>query len=433
MSSSMPSRQIHDGATLRSRAGRRLLWTLLLLLGAVPTACGPGADAGGDPATRAEGPHGDFPGPLVIIGGALDPGNEAIYRVILEGREGAGPLCVIPTAGADPEASMASAAERFEHWGGQGTARGILLSVEVPERAGDPDVVDALRGCSGFFFTGGVQSRILQVFRPDGKATPAIDALMERWREGAVVAGSSAGAAMMSDPMIAGGSSEGAFRDGVTWASEGEGVQLEPGMGFLADLLVDQHFLARGRIGRLLAVVVENEGVRFGAGVDENTALVVHEGWGQVVGASGVVWVDGRGARPGRDGAHMADSGLRMELLGDGDRVEMATGRVVPAEGKGALHDEADPPASRPTASEGDDPFQPWVLLHRLEEMARTGGEVGWEGVAGYHLRLVPAPDFRGVAWPGAGVQGTRHGLSVGPLEVRIDATDLPGDGTGTP
>ena len=101
-------------------------------------------------------------GPLVIIGGALDAENEVIYRVILEGRSSPGPLCVIPTAGGDREASMASTTSRFDRWGGEGTARGTLLTVEEPVRALDPLVAMEIQKCAGFFFTDGVQSRILK-------------------------------------------------------------------------------------------------------------------------------------------------------------------------------------------------------------------------------------------------------------------------------
>jgi cyanophycinase len=396
----------------------KLLVGLFLLVASL-AGCAPGEEA--------------EPGPLVIIGGALDADNEAIYRVILEGREGPGPLCVIPTAGGDPEASMVSATGRFDRWGGEGTARGILLTVEDPGRALDPLVAGEIQGCAGFFFTGGVQSRILDVFLPDGEATPAYEALMERFQAGAVVSGSSAGAAMMSEPMIAGGSSAGAFRQGISGPGEEGGVELRAGMAFLEDVPVDQHFLARGRIGRLLTAVLRQDGVTFGAGVDENTALVVQGGWGRVVGASGVVWVDGNRAQAPDDPASPAVStGLRVELLGDGDRIEIATGRVVPAEGKEDLvgspllrGESGESPSSGDLPGDGasgDGLFDPWTLLHLLDAMARNGGEE-WSGVEeGHRVAFRAGEGFRGLAWPREGIRGTAHGLSVGPLEVTIEA-----------
>ncbi|MFW5905200.1 MAG: cyanophycinase, partial [bacterium] len=287
-----------------------------LLLLALLSACGD--------ATEGPTAEGDEPGRLVVIGGGLSQDNEAVYRAILEGREGEGPICVIPTAGASPRSSMESAVERIDRWGSAGTARGVFISTENPESARDPEVVSELEGCGGFFFTGGVQSRIVDVFRPDGEDSPAYGALLSRWRTGAVVAGTSAGAAMMSHPMLAGGDSETAWAEGVE-----EGVRLERGMAFLPGLLVDQHFLARGRIGRLMAAVVHGEDFDLGAGVDENTALVVDGDRGWVVGASGVVLVEaaeGVGAE-GADHLVSDDAGgervgaLRIHLLGAADTV----------------------------------------------------------------------------------------------------------------
>ncbi|MEJ2204672.1 MAG: Type 1 glutamine amidotransferase-like domain-containing protein [Gemmatimonadota bacterium] len=112
------------------------------------------------------------------------------------------------------------------------------------------------------------------MFLPGGDTTAAYQTLWRRWQEGAVVAGSSAGAAMMSRIMIAGGSSAEAVTHGVAPDGEGEGVVIRSGMGFLPHAIVDQHFLARGRIGRLLVAVLATDSLPLGLGIDENTALV---------------------------------------------------------------------------------------------------------------------------------------------------------------
>lgn len=358
-------------------------------------------------------------GRLVVIGGGLSSENELVYRQVLEGREGEGPICVLPTAGASPESSMESAVERIERWGGEGSALGIPISTENPERALDPDVAGELRGCGGFYFTGGVQSRILDVFRPDGQSTPAYDALMDRFRQGAVIAGSSAGAAMMSDPMIAGGSSEAAFTDGV----RGEGVRLAEGMGFLPDLLVDQHFLARGRVGRLIVALLEEPRISLGAGVDENTALVVHGDRAWVAGRSGVVLVDATGTT--REGGSPAEArGLRLELLGPGDTVDLGTLAVRAGEGK--------VPVAEMIAGEGVDfipdvpeapaegLFERWMFLHLLHHLAAAEQRSVTLTVAEHEVTVGTAQGHRGVAYPQAGVRGTPFGLSVGPLDVEI-------------
>ena len=137
-------------------------------------------------------------GRLVIIGGGLQADNAAVYESVLDGRVGDGPLCVLPTASGEPVASLEHAVDRFTGYAGVGSVKGVLLSTDEPSRAHEPSVASDLATCSGFFYTGGVQSRVVDVFLPVGDTTQAYRALRQRWQEGAVVSGTSAGAAMMS-------------------------------------------------------------------------------------------------------------------------------------------------------------------------------------------------------------------------------------------
>ena len=352
------------------------------------------------------------PGRLVIIGGGLSGANEAVYRAVLDGVADGEPLCVIPTASATPARSMTGQVGRFDEHGGAGTAVGVLLSVDEPDAAHDPEVVARLSACGGFYFTGGVQSRITRLLRPDGVSTPALDAIRARHRAGALVAGSSAGAAIMSDPMIAGGSSARALDGGVI----GGGVSVGPGLGFFTGL-TDQHFLARGRIGRLLVAVLQLDGARLGFGIDENTALVVDGERASVVGASGVVVVDGREARRDADGH--GGTGLRVTLLGAGDVLDLSTGRVAWDPAKQPL-----PVSSDPIAPVGD-LFERWRFLHLLHELGRAeAGEVR-ASAGDYEVVIRKATGFASVAGEGEGVRGAPAGLGVGPLTV--DLLRLPG------
>lgn len=347
-------------------------------------------------------------GRLVIIGGGLSGANEPVYQSILQARQGEGPICVIPTAGASPESSMRSAVSRFENHGGPGAAEGVLISEDNPEAAHDPAVVATLNDCGGFFFTGGQQSRIARVFRPDGVASPAFQAVAERHAQGAVVSGTSAGAAIMSDPMISGGSSAGALERGV----EGDGVRTMEGLGFLADAAVDQHFLARGRIGRLLVAVLQKDEYTFGFGIDENTALAVEGDSVWTVGESGVVIVEGHEAVPAPEGN--GGTGLRLYLLGDGDGYDMRHRRVFVDPAKQPLQQvsgELDLP---------DDIYARWALLHVLDGLARTDVQRVVLNAEGYDLILGKAEGFQAHAWDQEGVQGTPGGLTVGPFTVDL-------------
>jgi cyanophycinase len=353
--------------------------------------------------------------PLVIVGGGLASTNREVYQAILDGREGDGPICVIPTAGGSPESSMEQSVERIDEWGGAGTARGLFLTVDAPERAYDSGVASEIEECGGFFFTGGDQSRILDFFLPSGELTPAYLALMDRFTAGAGVSGSSAGAAMVSDPMIAGGTSEAAFRSGVTLGEGEEGVHIRQGMGFLRGTLIDQHFLARGRIGRLLVAVAELDDVDVGWGIDENTALVVRGNEAWVAGASGVILVDGSTAIR-RPGPSFALDDVRIHLLGPGDRVDLRTLEVTPADGKAPV-----PGVSPPGSPSGEGAFERWAFLHALHGIARSPRNEMLIRAPEHLIRLRAAPGFQGVATGGDGVEGTPHGLSVGPVLATIE------------
>ncbi|HET9425796.1 MAG TPA: cyanophycinase [Gemmatimonadaceae bacterium] len=356
----------------------------------------------------------------MIIGGALSANNAAVYRAILDGRSGSGPFCIIPTAGATPDSAMASPIATFDRHGGAGTATGVLISASRPETARDPGVVEQIHRCSGFFFIGGVQSRVTAAFRPEGKSTPAYEALMRRWREGAVVSGSSAGAAIMSDPMIAGGASDAAMTRGVrriTYSpADGDdstgGVTLAPGLGLFSSALADQHFLARGRFGRLVVAILDEPRFDLAFGVDENTALVVDRDSVMAVGASGVVVFDERSAR--RSGASV--DGITMHLLGTGDRFDLRRRTVTFAPAKSRIT--VDP--STPALTAPANPFGRFELLKVLDRFARSArSDITMPMQGGGRIVLRKQGDFSAVASPGIGVQDTRAGLGI--TGMRLD------------
>ena len=351
-------------------------------------------------------------GRLVIIGGGLQSENTAVYQAVLDGRWGPGPLCVLPTASGTPTSSMDGYVAAFNALGGPGTAQGILLTVDNGYVAGSEEMAARLKGCSGFFFTGGVQSRIMEVFLPGGEPTPAYAALWERFRAGAVVSGSSAGAAIMTDPMIAGGSSAGALAAGIRTA-EGEGVWLQEGMGFLKDGVVDQHFLARGRWARLLVAILGSASDSLGFGIDENTALVVEGDSARVVGESGVVFLDARDAtlEQGGNGGY----GVLFYLLGRGDVVDLLTGDVKRESSKAPL-----PQTGVPFGSPNADLFSPWTLLPVLSEFGSAPDPRLTFRQEGHFLEFRKEPSFEALAWDGLGVQGTLHGLSLGPFVLSV-------------
>ncbi|MEM1445526.1 MAG: cyanophycinase [Planctomycetota bacterium] len=232
-------------------------------------------------------------GHLVIVGGGLQADNEPVYRAVLDRIPEDGTLGVLPTASGVPEESGPGHVQDFQQYAGP-NQKIVLLDIRNGDidKANDPEWVEKIRKCDGLWFTGGDQSRIVATFRPDEGDTPAYDAMWDVLNRGGVIGGTSAGAAMMSDPMIKWGNSHEALLLGVVNDVPDFGVGVGKGMGFLPDMLVDQHFFERGRLGRLL-VAMTHASVMRGIGVGENTAHIVDfaKRRTSVIGSNGVLAV----------------------------------------------------------------------------------------------------------------------------------------------
>lgn len=222
------------------------------------------------------------PGPLVIIGGAEDRGGDILKAFVrLAGGDDA-VIAVLATASGEPEGAGDAYVQAFRRLG----CRDIrTLKVTERDEAADERTLDRASAATGYFFTGGDQLRITSTLG----GTPLDDVLHDRHREGAVIAGTSAGASAMSETMIVAGDSDDAPKKCTT--------KMAPGMGFLEGTVVDQHFAQRGRLGRLLAALAQNPKV-LGLGVDEDTAVVVYPcGTLRVLGSQTVTVLDGRSIR----------------------------------------------------------------------------------------------------------------------------------------
>ncbi len=388
----------------------------------VVAGCGRGADerAGASRDALAQGEAVTQPstGRLVIVGGALEDENAEVYQPIVEGRAGDGPLCVIPTASGVPEASMNAAVKSFAGYVGDSSVVGVLLVESNAEQARDAAMAARLEACSGFFFTGGDQARVVDAFLPDGDTTVAFRALRRRFEEGAVVSGSSAGAAMMSGVMIASGSSAGAIEHGVGYGDgpdvDDGGDRIRRGMGFFERAILDQHFLSRGRVARLVVATLVTDSLPVGLGIDENTALVVDGSRARVVGASGVVVVD---ARDVTDVVGRFGSGVKVTLAGTGDRIDLNTFDVTHGKGKTPVD------ASSMAFEAPADPFARWAFLHLMSRLAHSTATEASFNVSGATLRVREGDGFTAVSSAGEGVQGEARGLSAGPFVLDLLAT----------
>ena len=311
----------------------RLLLTALVAFGASALPAAHAADSvnpGPPPRAHSQQPRGS----LVIVGGALRSDNDAVWDRIVELAGGQGArIAVFASASATPERSARLLVERFNRSG----ARAFF--VPVAERldkldyrvaAEDAELAAAVRSAGGAYFAGGDQGRITRALRrPDGANTRMLDALWDMYRRGGVIAGSSAGAAIMSSTMF------GQPRAVLATLKQGlsDGRHITQGLGFIGDdVFIDQHLLVRGRFARMLPAMLA-KGYKIGLGIDENTAMVVGPQRDvEVIGYRGALLVDLTNAAT-RDGTFNLSNG-RLSYLDNGDRFNLASGVFTPASDK---------------------------------------------------------------------------------------------------
>lgn len=217
-------------------------------------------------------------GPLVIIGGAEDKHKDmSILRTFVKFAGGAHARVVVMTVATKmPVEVGADYIDVFERLGVED-----VRTFDVSSRfaANRDSACKAIEQATGVFFTGGEQIRITELLG----GTKVDSALHDRHENGLVLAGTSAGASMMSSTMIVEG-------DGATNPRLGI-VNMAPGMEFIDGVVIDQHFAQRGRLGRLLAAVAKYPH-HLGLGIDEDTAIVVRGNELEVIGKGAVVIVD---------------------------------------------------------------------------------------------------------------------------------------------
>jgi cyanophycinase len=250
----------------------------------------------------------------MIIGGAEDKVRDRVILgrfVELAGGSG-GIVVVISTA-----SSLGFVAgERYrEIFTGLGIAEVRPLHAMTRSQANDEGYVRQVRDASGIFLTGGNQLRLSSTIG----GTLLADAVLERFRQGAVVAGTSAGASAMSSHMIAFGASGGTPKHRM--------AALAAGLGVLPSVIVDQHFQQRNRYGRLLSVIAQNPSL-LGLGVDEDTAGVVDpDGVMEVIGRGSVTIVDGASAETDAWNVHghrpVMISGVILHALPSGYKFDL--------------------------------------------------------------------------------------------------------------
>ncbi|MCO5216265.1 MAG: cyanophycinase [Thermomicrobiales bacterium] len=259
------------------------------------------------------------PGVLMPIGGAEDKLDDKIILsefVRLAGGANAR-IAIVPTA-----SSIETAGLRYKAiFLGMGVETAEVVYIGSREDANDDEILELVSTASGVFLTGGNQMRLSAIIG----GTRLEQLVRERHEAGAVVAGTSAGASILSAHMVAMGAS------GPT--PKLRMAQMFAGFGLINNVIIDQHFRQRDRIGRLLALVAGNPGL-LGIGIDEDTSVVIdNDGILRVVGRHSVTIVDGSHMKSDifevKRYGDITVSDARLHVLGSGKRFDMNTRKML--------------------------------------------------------------------------------------------------------
>ncbi len=238
-------------------------------------------------------------GTLLIIGGAEDKeGPCTILKRFVELSGGRDSRISIMAMASEKPKEVGEVYSRVFHTLRAG--RIDVIQINRREEAVTSRYEKVLLESTGIFFSGGDQLRITSIIG----GTRLDEIVHRKFEEGVVVAGTSAGASAMSDFMIVDGSDENPPKKCTT--------KLAPGMGFLEECVVDQHFAQRGRIGRLLAAVAQNPYI-LGIGIDEDTAIELgNDQVLTVIGSQSVTIIDGRSIRHSNTSEQEPDKPLAL-------------------------------------------------------------------------------------------------------------------------
>src|SRR3954469_6356638 len=261
--------------------------------------------------------NGKVRGSLIIVGGHEEKGHDSprpiLEEVAARAKRRKGGLVVLTVASQLPEEMAADYRSVFRELG----VRDVdVVDIRSRDDACDDASVAKVRDASVVFFTGGDQLRITSQVGD----SPTFQCLNEIYRRGATIAGTSAGAAAMSETMLISGAGD--------ESAEISALGMAPGLGFISGVVVDSHFAERGRFGRLLGAVAQNPR-NIGLGIDEDTAILVEQDERfRVLGSGAVYVVDGTGVSYSslserRPEGVLSIYDVKVHVLGDGDTYDL--------------------------------------------------------------------------------------------------------------
>lgn len=249
-------------------------------------------------------------GSLMIIGGGYRP-PELVDRMISEsGIKAGGYVLILPMASTEQDSAIWYAQQQFN-------SRGLMAVVGMQVKSGEPvskQRLDSIRAARLIYLTGGDQLQLMNTINGTGIG----DAIETAYTRGAMIAGTSAGAAAMSKIMITGNEKKTNQYSETFQCIEADNIELSTGLGLISGAIIDQHFIKRSRYNRLLTVVLENPGV-IGIGIDEATAILVKDKKAEVIGISQVIVFKNKQQKPTRAADKLGARNIEVSIYLPGE------------------------------------------------------------------------------------------------------------------
>ena len=250
-------------------------------------------------------------GKLFIIGGGSRP-DFLVDRMIKEaGVKSGETVAIFPHASEEQDSSFYYAKQQFE----KRNLKALDCAFKKDEKL-SPSKLDSLKTAKLIYIGGGDQVRFMEIIN----SNPEVKNLLKSaYQNGKMIAGTSAGAAVMSEVMITGNQLKYKDYENTFDNIEIKNVETKQGLGFIKTAVIDQHFVVRSRYNRLLSLIIENP-IYKGIGIDEGTAILVKNGAAEVVGRAQVIVFKNPKQSKKLNGDKLGAQGITLDIYLNGEK-----------------------------------------------------------------------------------------------------------------
>ena len=250
-------------------------------------------------------------GKLFIIGGGSRP-DFLVDRMIKEaGLKSGETVAIFPHASEEQDSSFYYAKQQFE----KRNLKALDCAFKKDEKL-SPSKLDSLKTAKLIYIGGGDQVRFMEIIN----SNPEVKNLLKSaYQNGKMIAGTSAGAAVMSEVMITGNQLKYKDYENTFDNIEIKNVETKQGLGFIKTAVIDQHFVVRSRYNRLLSLIIENPTYK-GIGIDEGTAILVKNGSAEVVGRAQVIVFKNPKQSKKLNGDKLGAQGITLDIYLNGEK-----------------------------------------------------------------------------------------------------------------